>query len=150
MNLQDLRHLAAGEVKSQLATGTLTIWPRERSVGLPGVGFGGQPAGPSLAVRAVRQPMSGFDLAAGGGDVNVLVRRFGVLAEDLVDGEGRRVHPGPGMLVEYREDDRVVNGVSVAGEVLRGVVEDTSDAMGGQRIMLMVQIDRGSSERGGA
>lgn len=148
-SFQDLRHLAAGEVKSQLATGVLTIWPRERSASLPGVGFGGQPAGPSLAVRAVRQPMSSFDLAAGGGEVNVLSRRFGVLAEDLVL-EGRRVHVGPGTQVEYREDDRVVGGVTVAGEVLRGVVEDTSDAMGGQRVMMMVQMDRGSSERGGA
>lgn len=145
MNLSELRSSAATEHKSQLATGTLTIWLRRVSSRV--AGFGEQ-AQRTIAVPCLDMPVSSFGLGGGGGEASMLSKRYRVWEEDLFVGEGVdrvAVHVGRGDEVEYRQND--ASGVPTGEPVVATVVE-TSTAMGGRCVLLECQVDRGSSEAG--
>lgn len=139
MSFADLQADAVGEVRGQLAAGTLKVWPRRQSVRRPGVGLGDQAEGEAVEVRATRQPTASYGIRAGAADAEAITMAYGVRESDLA---GMLV--GEGTLVEYTRD--LATGETGPARVERGAVESIETSMGGRWIKLTVAIDRGSYE----
>lgn len=119
----------------QLASGWLTVHPREKSVGLAGVGPTLQAAPTPVRVRATRRPVAAFMLGGGGGETEILGRRYGVRASDLGP-----VRVARGNAVAFERD-------ATPGAHERGVVESVDEHAGGAWLVLTVRVDRGSADR---